>query len=193
MLGLGEAVYEVDTGVLAGTNQVLRAAYPDGNPTACGSLTHGKDLFMPYETQSPLTRRAFTGGSTFRLVAACSCMAQGRRYRPVGTQEESDAAPCRISTICVLCCRQPRDLEIDRITPVTGATLAVAPRLDVVESARPQPRVADSLWQLQGVTTNVRYTTHGEVTELKAKQKGGLNRPDARRAALIPVRKTGAW
>ena len=82
--------------------------------------------------------------------------------------------------------------KIDRISPVTGATLPVAPRIDVVESATPRSRVADSLWQLQGVTSNVRYTTRDEVTELKAKQEG-LNRPEARRAALIPIRKTSAW
>src|SRR5215813_4232416 len=62
--------------------------------------------------------------------------------------------------------------KIDRISPVTGATLPAAPRIDVVESATPQSRVADSLWQLQGVTSNVRYTNHDEVTELKSKQEG---------------------
>ena len=30
------------------------------------------------KTQSPLTRRGFTGGSTFALLAASSCMAQGQ-------------------------------------------------------------------------------------------------------------------
>jgi hypothetical protein len=38
----------------------------------------------------------------------------------------------------------------------------------------------------------VRYATHDEVTELKGKQEG-LNRPEARRAAMIPIRKTSAW
>lgn len=82
--------------------------------------------------------------------------------------------------------------KIDRITPVTGESLPMAPKIDVVESATQQAHVANSLWQLQGVTSNVRYTTHDEITELKRKQEG-LGRPEANRAALIPIRKTNAW
>ncbi len=47
-------------------------------------------------------------------------------------------------------------------------------------------------WILRGVTSNTRYTKRHEVDELVTKQTG-LSRPEATRAALIPIRKTAAW
>lgn len=82
--------------------------------------------------------------------------------------------------------------RVDRISAVTGESLATAPRIEVVESTTPQLHSANSLWQLRGVTSNVRYTNHDELAEMKRKQEG-LNRPEATRAALIPIRKTSAW
>jgi len=122
-------------------------------------------------------------------------MGQGQHYKAVGTPETPEAVMQQPvgSLLYVSFVAGSRGMwKIDRISPVTGETLSMAPRMDVVESATPQSRVADSLWQLQGVTSNVRYTNHDEVTELKSKQEG-LNRPEARRAALIPIRKTSAW
>jgi chlorite dismutase len=42
------------------------------------------------------------------------------------------------------------------------------------------------------VTSNARYTTEAERIELTTRQPG-LGRPEAGRAALIPIRKSEAW
>lgn len=53
----------------------------------------------------------------------------------------------------------------------------------------PKPTPA---WVLTGTTSNVRYATRSEVTILRAKQDP-LGRPEARSAALIPIKKSAAW
>jgi hypothetical protein len=45
---------------------------------------------------------------------------------------------------------------------------------------------------LRGVTSNERYVVRGEKDALVARQQG-LGRPEATRAALIPIRKSAAW
>jgi len=47
-------------------------------------------------------------------------------------------------------------------------------------------------WVLRGTTSNTRYTNRSEVEALGARQEM-LLRPQATRAALIPIRKTAAW
>ncbi|MFG6428645.1 chlorite dismutase family protein [Roseateles sp. LYH14W] len=47
-------------------------------------------------------------------------------------------------------------------------------------------------WALRGITSNERYVERAEKTQLLAVQEG-LSRPQARCAALIPIRKTAAW
>lgn len=84
--------------------------------------------------------------------------------------------------------------EIERITAVSGASLAPAARLatlDTSDTSDAAPN-AGAAWQLQGVTSNTRYTTRQEVEQLSAIQQG-LGRPQATRAALIPIRKNAAW
>ncbi len=51
---------------------------------------------------------------------------------------------------------------------------------------------AGSTAVLRGFSSNLRYATRLEVSELRAVQEG-LGRPAARCAALIPIRKSGAW
>lgn len=81
--------------------------------------------------------------------------------------------------------------RIDRISPVIGDSLPAADRLEMVE--RPEaPANSEATWTLRGVTSNVRYTKHDEVAAL-AKRQQGLGRPEATRAALIPIRKNAAW
>lgn len=83
---------------------------------------------------------------------------------------------------------------ITRTSAVIGDPLPVAPRLAVRSggnAAAPEPD-GRSIWQLEGTTSNLRYTTRAEEAALKARQEG-LGRPQARRAALIPIRKTQAW
>lgn len=81
--------------------------------------------------------------------------------------------------------------RVDRIDSVVGEGLPAAERLAVLEGSEARTP-ADSAWVLRGVTSNTRYTNLTEVEALGARQQG-LSRPHATRAALIPVRKTGAW
>ena len=81
--------------------------------------------------------------------------------------------------------------RIDRIDTVIGTGLPAAERLAVVEGATTVESRTTS-WVLRGITSNTRYTNRAEVDALVARQQG-LARPQASRAALIPIRKTQAW
>ena len=81
--------------------------------------------------------------------------------------------------------------RIDQVTPVIGDSLTAAERLDVREGSAAQVGNGQS-WVLRGATSNTRYTTRAELDALVARQEG-LNRVEATRAALIPIRKTPAW
>jgi chlorite dismutase len=81
--------------------------------------------------------------------------------------------------------------RIDRLVPLKGEGLPAAERLEIVEGARGDAMPLGG-WILRGVTSNTRYTRRQEVNELVSKQ-AGLSRPEATRAALIPIRKTAAW
>jgi hypothetical protein len=83
------------------------------------------------------------------------------------------------------------DWRIDRIASIIGDGLPIAGFLDVVESPDRLPDAGDA-WQLNGVTSNTRYTTRTETSTLVAVQQG-LGRSAATRAALIPIRKSEAW
>ena len=79
--------------------------------------------------------------------------------------------------------------RIDREDAVAGDGLPAAERLAVLEG--PDARAATGAgWSLRGVTSNTRHTNRPEA--LTASQQG-LRRPQATRAALIPIRKTEAW
>lgn len=80
--------------------------------------------------------------------------------------------------------------KIDRIDSVRGELLPQAERLAVVEGA--SHSASPGGWCLRGVTSNLRYTTEQERSDLTARQ-AGLNRREATRAALIPIRKTAQW
>jgi Chlorite dismutase len=81
--------------------------------------------------------------------------------------------------------------RIDSITPIMGQALASALRLNVIEGRDASER-PPAVWTLLGATSNTRYTTRDEVSQLTAKQ-AGLTRSSATRAALIPIRKTESW
>ncbi len=81
--------------------------------------------------------------------------------------------------------------RIERAETVIGDAIPLAERLAVLES--PQETIYPvASWVLRGTTSNTRYTTRSEVTALVSKQ-AGLARPEATRAALIPIRKSAAW
>ena len=81
--------------------------------------------------------------------------------------------------------------RIERITAVAGESLPPAERLAVIEGPEAQ-RPLEGSWILRGTTSNSRYTNREELKALSVKQEM-LLRPQATRAALIPIRKTAAW
>jgi hypothetical protein len=82
------------------------------------------------------------------------------------------------------------DWIIDRVDAVIGECLASAARLQVFEGAASPP--SHAVWTLRGVTSNERYTHRTELDSLAARQEA-LRRAEAKRAALIPIRKSAAW
>lgn len=83
------------------------------------------------------------------------------------------------------------DWRIERVTTVIGKGLPMARSLAVHELPAP-PSAGGVAWSLRGTTSNTRYTNADEVKNLTARQQG-LARPQATRAALIPIRKSEAW
>lgn len=81
--------------------------------------------------------------------------------------------------------------RITDVREVIGASLDPAPRLDVLNANVATPP-AGARWLLRGVTSNQRYTNRPEQDQLVARQEG-LGRPQATRAALIPITKNAAW
>jgi chlorite dismutase len=81
------------------------------------------------------------------------------------------------------------DWRIVAMTAVAGEPLPDASRLAMIAGAAGAERAK---WRLRGITSNERYVTRGEKSELVAKQQD-LGRPDSTCAALIPIRKTAAW
>jgi chlorite dismutase len=82
--------------------------------------------------------------------------------------------------------------RIECIEGVRGEPLPAAARLSVVEGAAAARAGDGAAWVLRGVTSNERYVTRREHDELAARQPP-LGRPGSTRAALIPIKKSGAW
>jgi hypothetical protein len=80
--------------------------------------------------------------------------------------------------------------RVEEVRAPIGPGLPPAPRLSVTEGPPPEP--SGAAWVLRGSTGNLRYTTRPEVNALAERQEG-LSRPEARCAALIPIRKSEAW
>src|SRR5688572_6106957 len=79
---------------------------------------------------------------------------------------------------------------IETMKILTGEPLAPATRLSVHEGVWLTPE--DSIWSLRGVSGHVRYVERDEKQRLAAVTPP-LGRPEATRAALIPIRKSEAW
>lgn len=67
-----------------------------------------------------------------------------------------------------------------------GEPLPQAERLAIDAST------SDAAWTLTGFTSNLRYTTRAERLSLDART-APIGRPEARMAALIPIRKSAEW
>lgn len=70
----------------------------------------------------------------------------------------------------------------DALAPIGGLTVQV----------NGVPAAPGAVWTLNGVVSNLRYTTGAEAMALRSRQ-APLGRPQATHAALIPIRKTPAW
>jgi chlorite dismutase len=81
--------------------------------------------------------------------------------------------------------------QVERINAVIGKALPPVERVAVREGPLAAPPT-EAIWVLRGTTSNTRYTNRREVDLLSARQQG-LARPDATRAALIPICKSPAW
>ena len=79
--------------------------------------------------------------------------------------------------------------RVARMDAIMGEPLPVARFLDIIPALVPSEGTA---WVLRGITSNERYVTREEKTELVLKQES-LGRPAARCAALIPIKKNDVW
>ena len=82
--------------------------------------------------------------------------------------------------------------RIESIRTVSGESLPAAARLSVLEGAAAASSVGGATWVLRGVTSNKRYVTRPEHDELAARQEP-IGRAESTSAALIPIKKSGAW
>jgi chlorite dismutase len=97
---------------------------------------------------------------------------------------EGAAGVCRISFNA----GEQGGWRMAEIRPVTGPVLAPFARLDAFAPSE----VPGAIWSLGGVSSHQRYTTRDEAGMMAARP-APLGRPDSRRAALIPIRKSPAW
>jgi chlorite dismutase len=83
------------------------------------------------------------------------------------------------------------DWRIRSIAGYLGESLQPAEKLAMrlFEPGMDEPAAS---WRLLGTVSNVRYATQAEVVSLRRRQEP-LQRPQASRAALIPIRKSAAW
>lgn len=79
--------------------------------------------------------------------------------------------------------------RVERVTSVRGDGLASVERVAVHVEGVSQ---ADGAWTLRGVAGHVRYVERGEKGPLDVASPT-LARPEATRAALIPIRKSAEW
>jgi hypothetical protein len=80
--------------------------------------------------------------------------------------------------------------SVQSMRAIAGEPLEAVRRVEPVAGEASQPE--GMRWFLRGVTSNERYVTRDEKSQLVAKQQG-LGRPEATCAALIPIRKSAAW
>src|SRR6266849_6553158 len=81
--------------------------------------------------------------------------------------------------------------RVERIQAITGLTLPLVPRLSISEGNQ-TPISEGKIWLLRGVTSYERYVHKMERSALVV-QQAELGRPEATKAALIPIKKSTAW
>jgi hypothetical protein len=83
------------------------------------------------------------------------------------------------------------DWQVVDIREISGSGLEWVERVNVVNQVIAAPP-KDTTWVLHCFTSNIRYSTHGELTTLRAVQPT-LNRAEAISAVLIPIKKSPQW
>src|SRR5437762_1650885 len=81
--------------------------------------------------------------------------------------------------------------RVERMTVSRGDDLPPVRAVSVIEGRRIVAE-QDVAWTLRGVASHERYVTRAEHEALAARQPS-LGRPEATRAALIPIRKSPEW
>jgi hypothetical protein len=81
--------------------------------------------------------------------------------------------------------------RVERMHAIAGAPLPEVSRLEVA-AGELDAAARGASWVLRGITSNDRYVERRERQRLVAKQPP-LGRPEASRAALIPIAKSSAW
>jgi len=81
--------------------------------------------------------------------------------------------------------------HVERMQALVGPPLQAVSRVAVLESKHGSG-AGSATWRLHGVTSYERYVNRGERAALAAHQ-AVLGRPEATRAALIPIRKSASW
>ena len=82
--------------------------------------------------------------------------------------------------------------RVERIQAVVGESLPSATHVAMLPWVDGPSKLDGSAWTLRGTAGHVRYVERSEKMALQSIQ-GGLGRPEATRAALIPIRKSDAW
>ena len=136
----------------------------------------------------PGSRRRFLAGLVGGAVAGAAGLALWNARKPKPTPEKGhDMNPRLFSFVG----GEAGPWSVLETKVIAGEAIPEVKRLDLVNGpASPLP--AGAKWALRGVTSNERYVTRTEKELLVAKQQG-LGRPEATRAALIPIRKTAQW
>ena len=133
-----------------------------------------------------LSRRELMVGAA--AVAAFSLVESGC---PTNENGNGDAGPIYGSALspATFVAGSQGAWKIERVVAVSGEVLAAADWLDVQERIVASP---GGTWSLRGVAGQARYAERKETVVLDAESLR-LGRPDATRAALIPIKKSSQW
>src|SRR5919204_2769394 len=82
--------------------------------------------------------------------------------------------------------------QVERCETVRGLPLPSVSYIEVIEGDASRSSTPEALWVLRGVTSNERYVSRAEHEALVSRQEP-LGRPESRRAALIPIKKSERW
>lgn len=143
---------------------------------------------MPGITRRRVMAGAFAGTAAAGVAPVAAYLKVGNTTMGAGPIQRETAVNSRLFTFVG---GKSGNWSVVGTKPVVGDSLLTPERLDVVHG--PVSILPDGAqWVLRGVTSNVRYATRAEREFLAAKQ-ADLARPEATRAALIPIRKAASW